>query len=313
MTAARTPAVTCSCIVVTASHCPVSPTRCSSPDSTAASSTQVRTRDVVRPGRIRCSPRCTTGFFHGTRASGPSPRPPWSTATSHTGPLPTRNRATPERAAAGTRTTRARFAHRPLTSSRYASSHGPWQAALPADERSGIVDDDDRRKDHGGSQDPDGPERDETATERADRNWNELLQELRVTQTGLQILTGFLLTVPFQQRFGELEPPLRVVFLVALSLAVVSTVIVVAPVASHRILFRRSAKPELVSAADRSTKAGLTTLALTIVAVVVLVFGFVAGTTAALVAGGVALAFFVLQWVILPARLLGRVEGRSGR
>ena len=68
-----------------------------------------------------------------------------------------------------------------------------------------------------------------------------------------------------------------------------------------------------MSAADRSTKAGLTTLALTIVAVVVLVFGFVAGTTAALVAGGLALAFFVLQWVILPARLLGRVEGRSGR
>ena len=89
--------------------------------------------------------------------------------------------------------------------------------------------------------------------------------------------------------------------------------IVVAPVASHRILFRRSAKPELVSAAHRSTKAGLATLALTIVAVVVLVFGFVAGTTAALVAGGVALAFFVLQWVVLPARLLGRVEGRSGR
>ena len=176
-----------------------------------------------------------------------------------------------------------------------------------------MADDDDRRKDHGDPHDPDGPERDETATERADRNWNELLQELRVTQTGLQILTGFLLTVPFQQRFGELDPPLRVVFLVALSLAVVSTVIVVAPVASHRILFRRSAKPELVSAADRSTKAGLTTLALTIVAVVVLVFGFVAGTTAALVAGGVALAFFVLQWVVLPARLLGRVEGRSGR
>ena len=73
--------------------------------------------------------------------------------------------------------------------------------------------------------------------------------------------------------------------LVALGLAVVSTVIVVAPVASHRILFRRSAKPELVSAAHRLTKAGLTTLALTIVAVVVLVFGFVAGPTAALVAG----------------------------
>ena len=176
-----------------------------------------------------------------------------------------------------------------------------------------MSDDDDRRKDHGDQRDPDGSERDETATERADRNWNELLQELRVTQTGLQILTGFLLTVPFQQRFGDLEPPLRVVFLVALSLAVISTVIVVAPVASHRILFRRSAKPELVSAADRSTKAGLATLALTIVAVVVLVFGFVAGTTAAVVAGVVAIGFFVVQWFVVPRRLLGRVEGRTER
>jgi hypothetical protein len=169
------------------------------------------------------------------------------------------------------------------------------------------------RRDTGDSTDPDGQERDETATERADRNWNELLQELRVTQTGLQILTGFLLTVPFQQRFGELPNGLRVVFLIALSLAVLSTVIVVAPVASHRILFRRRAKRELVSSADRLTKAGLTTLALTIVAVVVLVFGFVVGTVAALVAGAIALAFFVVQWVVVPARMLGRVQNRSNR
>jgi hypothetical protein len=191
----------------------------------------------------------------------------------------------------------------------------PWQAALPPDEeRSGIVaDDDNPRRDRGDQHDPDGPERNETATERADRNWSELLQELRVTQTGLQILTGFLLTVPFQQRFGELPGGLRIVFLVALGLAVLSTVLVVAPVASHRILFRRRAKTELVSAADRLTKAGLTTLAITIVAVVVLVFGFVAGTAAAVVAGGVAAAFFVFQWVVVPARLLGRLEERAGR
>jgi Flp pilus assembly protein TadB len=84
-------------------------------------------------------------------------------------------------------------------------------------------------------------------------------------------------------------------------------------VASHRILFRRSAKPELVSAAHRLTQAGLTTLALTIIAVVVLVFGFVAGTTAAVVAGVVALAFFVVQWLVVPARLLGRLQRRADR
>jgi hypothetical protein len=176
-----------------------------------------------------------------------------------------------------------------------------------------VADEENRRRDRGDPHDPDGPERNETPTERADRNWNELLQELRVTQTGLQILTGFLLTVPFQQRFAELAPPLRVVFLVALGLAVVSTVLVVAPVASHRILFRRRAKTELVSAADRLTKAGLATLAVTIVAVVVLVFGFVAGTVAAVVGGVLAGAFFVLQWVVVPSRLLGRLEERAGR
>ena len=170
-----------------------------------------------------------------------------------------------------------------------------------------------RRRDEGDPRDPDGAERDETATERADRNWNELLQELRVTQTGLQILTGFLLTVPFQQRFPELDPALRLVFLFALGLAVVSTVIVVAPVASHRILFRRSAKPELVSSANRSTKAGLATLALTIVAVVVLVFGFVAGPRRPSSRVWSPWRSSSSSGSSSPARLLGRLERRSGQ
>jgi hypothetical protein len=174
----------------------------------------------------------------------------------------------------------------------------------------GMAEDD--RRDALDAGDPDGDERNETPTERADRNWNELLQELRVTQTGLQILTGFLLTVPFQQRFTELEEHLRVVFLVALGLATLSTAIVVAPVASHRLLFRRHAKPLLVSIADRLTKAGLTTLALTITAVIVLVFGFVAGPAAGIVAGVVALFFFLVQWLLVPMLLLSRHKAQRG-
>lgn len=165
----------------------------------------------------------------------------------------------------------------------------------------------DSQRDQGDPADPDGTQRDETVTERADRNWSELLQELRVTQTGLQILTGFLLTLPFQQRFAELDPTLRVVFLVALALAVTSTGLVVAPVVWHRLLFRRHAKTELVSAADRLTKAGLTTLALTVVAAVTVVFGFVAGPVAAVVSGAAALVFFLVQWVIVPRRLASRL------
>jgi hypothetical protein len=156
--------------------------------------------------------------------------------------------------------------------------------------------------------DPDGAERHESAAERADRNWNELLQELRVTENGVQILTGFLLTLPFQQRFGGLDPALRVVYLVALTLAVVSTGLVVAPVVWHRVLFRRHAKTELVSAADRITKAGLLTLALTVVAAVAVVFGFVAGTAAAILGGAVALVFFLVQWVAVPQRMASRLR-----
>lgn len=161
--------------------------------------------------------------------------------------------------------------------------------------------------------DPDGDQRDETETQRADRNWSELLQELRVTQTGLQILTGFLLTLPFQQRFAELGAALRVVYLVALTLAVTSTGLVVAPVVWHRLLFRRHAKTELVTAGDRLTKAGLFALALTVVMAVTVVFGFVAGPVAAVVAGVAALTFFLVQWVIVPRRLSSQLAGSAAR
>src|SRR5674536_216271 len=87
-----------------------------------------------------------------------------------------------------------------------------------------------------------GDGRRETPAERLDRNWNEILQELRVTQTGIQILTGFLLTVPFQQRFAELTADQRRIYLTLVVLASVTTGLLVAPVSLHRWLFRRGAK-----------------------------------------------------------------------
>jgi uncharacterized protein DUF6328 len=72
-----------------------------------------------------------------------------------------------------------------------------------------------------------------------DRNWNELLQELRVTQTGLQILTGFLVTLPFQQRFSGLGSRQVLLYLVTLEVAIVATVLVLAPASLHRLLFRQ--------------------------------------------------------------------------
>jgi putative flippase GtrA len=175
------------------------------------------------------------------------------------------------------------------------------------------VPDDDKPRQPSSDADPDGPERDETATERADRNWDELLQELRVTQTGIQILSGFLLTLPFQQRFTALDPPLRTLFLIAVAMAALSTGLVVAPVAAHRLLFRKRQKIALVDTADRLAKVGLACVGLTIVVVLALVFGFVLGDTAAFVAGGAGLVVFTLLWLVLPLLVLRRAGGRSDR
>ena len=110
----------------------------------------------------------------------------------------------------------------------------------------------------GGDVDPtDG--RNETVNERMDRNWNEILQELRVTQTGTQIFTGFLLTIAFQQRFGQLTTFQIRVYLVLVVAAVFTTALGLAPVNLHRSLFRKGAKLIIVETAHvilRITRCG---------------------------------------------------------
>ena len=150
--------------------------------------------------------------------------------------------------------------------------------------------------------------RHETATERMDRNWNELLQELRVAQTGVQILTGFLLTVPFQQRFLDLDSYQQTVYLVLVVLAVTATGFIVAPVSLHRILFRRHLKRELVDSADRMAQAGLATLALVLAGSALLLFDVVVGRTAGWVAGTAALLGLLVVWLVLPLRLSHRAR-----
>jgi hypothetical protein len=147
----------------------------------------------------------------------------------------------------------------------------------------------------------DKQQRDETPTERLDRNWAELLQELRVVQTGVQFLTGFLVTLPFQQRFSGLGTAERVTYLCALGFAVTATALVIAPVALHRMLFRRHARPELVATAHRLALGGYCLLGLAVVAVVLLIFDVVQGTLAGVVAGSVTAIGLAGLWGILPA------------
>jgi hypothetical protein len=146
----------------------------------------------------------------------------------------------------------------------------------------------------------------ETEEEKLTRNLNELLQELRVTQTGVQILTGFLLTLPFTSRFQDLDDPQRYVYLAILCGSVVATGLIIGPVAFHRALFRRGERPWIVEAANRSAQAGLFALALTTSGVVWLVFDIVTNRPLAHVAGGISLVFFATLWAGVPLRARGR-------
>lgn len=141
---------------------------------------------------------------------------------------------------------------------------------------------------------------DEQPEERITRNWNELLQELRVLQTGVQILTGFLLTVPFTSRFPDLDDQQKTIYLVVLSGSVITTCLIVAPVSFHRMLFRRRQRPWLVRASHACARAGLVGFAIVSSLVVLLVFDVVVSFSIAVVAAVAVLILFVSLWVGLP-------------
>lgn len=142
--------------------------------------------------------------------------------------------------------------------------------------------------------------RHETEAQRLDRNWSSLLQELRVVQTGVQLLTGLLLTLPFQQRFPMLDEPMRMLYLVTVACSAGATALLVAPVGMHRILFRRHRLNLLVSAAHRCAFSGLVLLGLAMAGVTELIFDTVAGRGAGMIAGVLALVVFVGVWLLLP-------------
>jgi Family of unknown function (DUF6328) len=146
-------------------------------------------------------------------------------------------------------------------------------------------------------------DRDETEAERLDRNWSSLLQELRVTQTGVQLLTGFLLTLPFQPRFTLLDGTMRTVYLITVACSIGSTVLLVAPVGMHRVLFRRHRLDAIVSISHGCAVAGMVLLGVALTGVAVVIFDTVMGRTGARVAGGCTLAAFLVLWFLLPLPL----------
>lgn len=147
----------------------------------------------------------------------------------------------------------------------------------------------------------DDPYRDETEGERLNRNWDEILQELRVTQTGTQILLGFLLTIPFQQRFADLDAVQSAIYLVLVGMAAIATILALAPVALHRALFRRGAKPRLVPIASHLVRFTLAAVAITLSGTVLLIFDVVLGLAAGLIAGAITAVLTTAAWAALPA------------
>ena len=140
----------------------------------------------------------------------------------------------------------------------------------------------------------------ETGAERADRNVIELLNELRVAGIGVQVLFGFLLTIPFASRFTKLNPAQRDLYLATVLLAVLSTALLVAPVAYHRLLFRRHEKESLVRVTNVLAIAGLVTVGLAVSCAVLLVVSFVAPGAPAVVITAIAVVAFAGLWFVLP-------------
>ncbi|KMS85163.1 MULTISPECIES: DUF6328 family protein [Streptomyces] len=153
--------------------------------------------------------------------------------------------------------------------------------------------------------------RDETEEERADRMWGELIQEVRVAQTGVQILFGFLLTVVFQPKYGKLATVDQVIYIVTVVLGACATGALIGPVSLHRLVAGRRVKPQAVRLASRMTFVGLVLLLATMTSSLLLILrvathdGYVPYLVAAVV------AWYVGCWYGLPLWARRRHTARS--
>jgi Family of unknown function (DUF6328) len=149
-------------------------------------------------------------------------------------------------------------------------------------------------------------DRDETPHERWDRNFGEILQEVRVAQTGVQILFAFLLTLPFSARFDKTLPRDHAVYVVTLLASAAASALLLAPVSYHRVVFRQDRKDALVTNASRLAQGGLACLLVAIVGAVFVVMDVVIGLGAAIAAGAAIGVLCSVLWYALPIHALAR-------
>jgi hypothetical protein len=161
------------------------------------------------------------------------------------------------------------------------------------------------------------PHRDETDTERLDRNLIELLQEVRVVQTGVQVLFAFLLTVPFSSRFDAITGFQRGCYFAALIGTTIASVLLIAPTALHRILFRMGQKEYMVDMSNRLALGGLASTAVAMVAAMLLVSDVMFGMGVAIAIALATAGAFAAVWCALPVRrrrdVLARHRGARPR
>lgn len=146
-------------------------------------------------------------------------------------------------------------------------------------------------------------EEDETSQERLNRNWADILQELRVIQAGTQILAGFLLAAAFQPRFTELDPIALIIYFSLLGAATATTIIALTPVLLHRSLFRKGAKASLVGLGSLLVTIALVGVGITLAGTVLLIVDLVWGLAVGIVAAGAVLLVLLALWVLLPWRV----------
>ena len=157
-------------------------------------------------------------------------------------------------------------------------------------------------------------ERDETDDEKADRRYDELLQELRVAQTGVQFLFAFLLTLAFTQRFPRITDLQLGIYVVTLVATAVAAALLIGPVPFHRIVFRRGMKPRLVRGADLMARGGLVMLLVGINGAVLLILDVALGGWVPFLISAALAGWFVVIWYVVPltARESAGRPSRSG-
>lgn len=141
----------------------------------------------------------------------------------------------------------------------------------------------------------------ETYAEKLDRNWSEILQELRILQTGLQLIAGFLMTLPFQARFTVLDDYARALYLTMVGTAAVALLVVLTPISVHRWLFRRQIKNRLVSSGAWAAKIALGLAAVLIMGTSALLFDVVLGRWQSWIAAGSLCVLCVVTFLGVPA------------